>query len=156
MFVGKGKGEIKNLKEFVWTTIFKIFSQKYLVVRRKTRSQILVVLTQFLGVEDTKTRKFCYPVWIFSTRISAPPPTPPPPAGGENPFSSKSTCQTYPTPPPCRWREPIFLKKYMPNLPHRVQTVIGLQTSWLIILTRYHTASSPKATSLQRANESFY
>ena len=28
MLVGKGQGENKNLKEFVWTTIFKIFSQK--------------------------------------------------------------------------------------------------------------------------------
>ena len=46
---------------FVWTTIF---SQKYLVVRRTTRSQFLVVLTQFLVVEDTKTRKFCYPAPI--------------------------------------------------------------------------------------------
>ena len=61
MFVGKGNGENKNLKEFVWTTIFKIFSQKYLVVRRTTRSQFLVVLTQFLVVEDKRTRKFCYP-----------------------------------------------------------------------------------------------
>ena len=51
MFVGKGKGENKNLKEFVWTTIFKIFSQKYLVVRRITKSQFLVVLTKFLVVE---------------------------------------------------------------------------------------------------------
>ena len=57
MFVGKGKGENKNLKEFVWTTIF---SQKYLVVRRTTRSQLLVVLTQFSVVEDTRTREFCY------------------------------------------------------------------------------------------------
>ena len=60
-FVGKGKGENKNLKEFVWTTNFKIFSQNYLVVRRTTRSQFLVVLTQSLGVEDTRTREFCYP-----------------------------------------------------------------------------------------------
>ena len=28
MIVGKGKGENKILKEFVWTIIFKIFSQK--------------------------------------------------------------------------------------------------------------------------------
>ena len=52
---------IKTSKEFVWTTIFKILSQKYLVVRRTTRPQFLVVLTQFLVVEDTRTRKFCYP-----------------------------------------------------------------------------------------------
>ena len=61
MFVGKGKGENKILKEFVWTIIFKIFSQKYLVFRRTTRSQLLVVLTQFLVVEDTGTREFFYP-----------------------------------------------------------------------------------------------
>ena len=54
MFVGKGKDENKILKEFVWTTIFKIFSQKYLVVRKTTRSQFLVVLTQFLVVEDPR------------------------------------------------------------------------------------------------------
>ena len=61
MFVGKGKGKNKNLKEFVWTGIFKIFSPKYLVVRRATRSQFLVVLTHLLVVEDTRTREFCYP-----------------------------------------------------------------------------------------------
>ena len=58
MFVGKEKGENQILKEFVWTIIFKIFSPKYLVVRRTTRSQFLVVLTHFLVVEDTRTRKF--------------------------------------------------------------------------------------------------
>ena len=62
MFVGKGKGENKILKEFVWTIIFKIFSQKCLVVRRTTRSQFLVVLTHFLVVKDTRTCEFCYPV----------------------------------------------------------------------------------------------
>ena len=36
---------------------------KYLVVRRTTRSQCLVVLTHFLVVEDTRTREFCYPVY---------------------------------------------------------------------------------------------
>ena len=61
MFVGKGKGEFKNLKELVWTTIFFKNSHKYLVVRRTTRSQFLVVLTQILVVEDTRTREFCYP-----------------------------------------------------------------------------------------------
>ena len=61
MFVGKGKGENKILKESVWTIIFKIFSPKYLVVRRTTRSQFLVVLTHVLVVEDTRTRKFCHP-----------------------------------------------------------------------------------------------
>ena len=61
MFVGKGKGENKILKEFIWTIIFKIFSPKFHVVRRTTRSQFLVVLTHFLVVEDTRTRKFCYP-----------------------------------------------------------------------------------------------
>ena len=49
MFVGKGKGENRILKEFVWRTIFKIFPPKYLVVRRTTRSQFLVVLTHFLS-----------------------------------------------------------------------------------------------------------
>ena len=34
MFVGKGKGGDKILKEFVWTFFFKIFFPKYLVVRR--------------------------------------------------------------------------------------------------------------------------
>ena len=61
MFFGKGKGENRILKEFVWRIIFKIFSPKYLVVRRTTRSQSLVVLTHFLVVEDTRTREFCYP-----------------------------------------------------------------------------------------------
>ena len=61
MFVGKGKGEDKILKEFPWTIIFKIFSHKYLVVRRTTRSQFLVVLTHFLVVKDTRTHTFCYP-----------------------------------------------------------------------------------------------
>ena len=60
--VGKRKGENKNLKEFLWTTIFQKNSKKYLVVGRTTRSQFLVVLTQFLVVEDTRTREFCYPV----------------------------------------------------------------------------------------------
>ena len=64
MFVGKGKGENRILKEFVWRIIFKIFFPKYLVVRRTTRSQLLVVLTQFLVVKDTRTREFCYPVRI--------------------------------------------------------------------------------------------
>ena len=54
MFVGKGKGGDKILKEFVWTIIFKIFFPKYLVVRRTTRSQFLVVLTHFLVVENTR------------------------------------------------------------------------------------------------------
>ena len=61
MFVGKGKGENRILKEFVWRIIFKIFFPKYLVVRRTTRSQFLVVLTHFVVVEDTRTREFCYP-----------------------------------------------------------------------------------------------
>ena len=74
MFVGKGKGENKILKKCVWTIIFKIFFPKYLVVRRTTRSQFLVVLTHFLVVEDTRTRDFCYPesvlmewflLWLF-------------------------------------------------------------------------------------------
>ena len=65
MFVGKGKGENKILKEFVWTIIFKIFPPKYVVVRRTTRSQFLAVLTLFLVVEDTRTREFCYPVLYF-------------------------------------------------------------------------------------------
>ena len=56
MLVGKRKGENKNLKEFVWTTIFQKISKKILVVRRTTISQLLVVLTQFLVVEDTRTR----------------------------------------------------------------------------------------------------
>ena len=58
MFVGKGKGENRILKEFVWRIIFKIFFPKYLVVRRTTRYQFLVVLTHFLVVEDTRTREF--------------------------------------------------------------------------------------------------
>ena len=58
IFLGKGKGENKILKEFVWTSILKIFFQKYLVVRRTTRSQFLVVLTHFLVVEDTHTLMF--------------------------------------------------------------------------------------------------
>ena len=61
MFVGKGKGENKILKEFVWTIIFKIFFPRYLVVRRTTRSEFLVVLIHFMVVEDTRTREFCYP-----------------------------------------------------------------------------------------------
>ena len=61
MFVGKVKGENKILKEFVWTIIFNTISQKYLVVRRTSRCQFLVVLTHFLVVEDTRTREFCYP-----------------------------------------------------------------------------------------------
>ena len=39
-----------------------IFLQKYLEVRRTTKSEFLVVLIQFLVVEDTRTRKFCCPV----------------------------------------------------------------------------------------------
>ena len=61
MFVEKGKGENKILEELVWTIIFKIFSPKYLLVRRTTRSQFLVVLTHFLVVVDMRTREFCYP-----------------------------------------------------------------------------------------------
>ena len=61
MLVGKRKGENTNLKECVWTTIFQKNSKNYLVVRRTTISQFLVVLTQFLVVEDTMTREFCYP-----------------------------------------------------------------------------------------------
>ena len=64
MFVAKGKGKNKILKEFVWTIIFKIFSPKYLVVRRTTKSQFLVVLTHFLIVKDTRTSKFCYPEYV--------------------------------------------------------------------------------------------
>ena len=71
MFVGKGKGENKILKEFVWTIIFKIFSPKFLVVRGTTRSQFLVVLTLFLVVED-ETR-FCRReggvAWTASPRL---------------------------------------------------------------------------------------
>ena len=70
MFVGKGKGENKNLNEFVWTTIFKIFSPKYLVVRRTTRSQFLVVLTKFLVVEIMMTRKVCYPDSVEKSTLS--------------------------------------------------------------------------------------
>ena len=65
MFVGKGKGENKILKEFIWTIIFKIFSPKFFVVRRTTRSQFLVVLTPFLVVEDTRTRTILLP-WVTS------------------------------------------------------------------------------------------
>ena len=65
MFVGQGMGENTNLKEFAWRTIFKIFSPKYQIVRRTNRSQYLVVLTQFLVVEDTRTRKFCYTVQSY-------------------------------------------------------------------------------------------
>ena len=57
MFVAKGKGENRNLKKCVWTTIFKMFSQNNLVVRRTTRSHFLVVLTHFFGRhghEDTR------------------------------------------------------------------------------------------------------
>ena len=62
----KERGENKILKELVGicTIIFKIFFKKYLVVRRTTRSQFLVVLTHFLVVEDTRTRKFCYPGYV--------------------------------------------------------------------------------------------
>ena len=69
MFVGKGKGENKILKELLWTIIFKILFHKYLVVRRTTRSQFLVVLTHFFVLEDTRTRECCYPecVHVFST-----------------------------------------------------------------------------------------
>ena len=66
MFVGKGKCENRILNEFVWRIIFKIFFPKYLVVRRTTRSQFVVVLTNLLVVEDTRTRKFCYPAGIFA------------------------------------------------------------------------------------------
>ena len=38
-----------------------IFLQKYLGVRRTTKSELLVVLIQFLVVEDTRTREFCCP-----------------------------------------------------------------------------------------------
>ena len=54
MFVGKGKGENRILKEFVWRIISKYFFQNILVVRRTTRSQFLVVLTHFLVVEDAR------------------------------------------------------------------------------------------------------
>ena len=37
------------------------YPQTNLVVRRTTTFDILVVLTQFLVVEDTRTREFCYP-----------------------------------------------------------------------------------------------
>ena len=70
MFVGKGKGENKILKEFIWTIIFEIFSQKFLIVRRTTRSQFLVVLTHFLVVEDMRTRKFCYPESVLAMIIA--------------------------------------------------------------------------------------
>ena len=59
MIVRKGKGENKILKEIVWTIIFKIFSPKYRVVKRTTRSQFLVVLTHFLVVEDTRISLPC-------------------------------------------------------------------------------------------------
>ena len=60
MFVGKGKGENKILKEI----LSKYFPPpKFLVVRRTNRSQFLVVLTHFLVVEDTRTREFCYPAY---------------------------------------------------------------------------------------------
>ena len=62
MFVGKGKGENRILKEFVWRIIFKIFSPKYLVVRMTTRSQFLVVLNHFWVVEDTR---ILLPCWVF-------------------------------------------------------------------------------------------
>ena len=54
MFVGKGKGENKIHKEFVWKIVFKIFFPRYLVVRRTTRSEFLVVLIHFMVVEDTR------------------------------------------------------------------------------------------------------
>ena len=38
-----------------------IFLQKYLGVRRPTKSEFLVFLIQFLVVEDTRTREFCCP-----------------------------------------------------------------------------------------------
>ena len=40
------------------------FLQKYLGVRRTTKSELLVVLIQFLVVEDTRTREFCCPAWF--------------------------------------------------------------------------------------------
>ena len=42
MFVGKGKGENNNLKEFVWTTIFKIFSPKISGRPSQEDNQILI------------------------------------------------------------------------------------------------------------------
>ena len=61
----KERVRIKTSKTSVWTTFFKIFSQNYLVVRRATRSELLVVLTHFLVVVDTRTREFCYPVIYY-------------------------------------------------------------------------------------------
>ena len=43
----------------------QLFSKKYLVLRRTTISQFLVVLTQFLVVEDKRTREFCYPELVI-------------------------------------------------------------------------------------------
>ena len=47
--------------EFVWTTIFKNISPKYLAVRRTTRSQLSSSLNHFVFVEDTRRREFYYP-----------------------------------------------------------------------------------------------
>ena len=58
----KERVRIKTSKNLYGKTIFQQISKKYLVVRRTTRSQYLVVLTQFLVVEDTRTREFYYPV----------------------------------------------------------------------------------------------
>ena len=57
----KERVRIKTSKNLYEQLFSKRKSKKYLVVRRTTRSQFLVVLTQFLVVEDTRTRKFCYP-----------------------------------------------------------------------------------------------
>ena len=46
-----------------------IFLQKYLGVRRTTKSELLVVLIQFLVVEDTRTREFCCPALKASWKI---------------------------------------------------------------------------------------
>ena len=52
----------RQLGRFVGMKILgSIISHKNLVVRRTTRFQVLVVLTNFLVVEDMRTLEFCYP-----------------------------------------------------------------------------------------------
>ena len=66
----KERVRIKSSKNLNGQLFLIFFAPKYLVVRRTTRSQIVVVLTHFLVVEDTRTRKFCYPVYMRELVIS--------------------------------------------------------------------------------------
>ena len=50
-----------------------IILHKNLVDRRTTRPQFLVVLTNFLVVEDTRTLEFCYSAGHFSRKCNSSP-----------------------------------------------------------------------------------